>query len=148
MTQILDKLTTDRGINFILIIIWSIIPGLLVLFLFNYEIFKETETIKLLLISMALSIPFFIFTFILSFMSLTIFVDYSEKKTEDMIKYNALSNSVYHTTLTWLFVAIFMCSYYFIKGEYSKNYYPHQIIIGYVILSIALRFIYQMEHKY
>jgi hypothetical protein len=60
----IDEMTSRRGILFLLTLILFFAPGIVILFVYYQELFKDLETMKVLMLSTALTMPSFLVIFL------------------------------------------------------------------------------------
>jgi len=131
----LNKLKPTNALSISLVSICSTVPGLLNMYIFRYSDFIALDTIKLIMLAISLSVPFFAISLFCILFSDIIDGSYTnDKRTSDIRILSLVSLTSVANIAGWIFTCAFTVitelTVDFIKPE-SLMY----LVIGYFLLS-------------
>lgn len=124
----LDKIPDSRLIAYLLTICSLILPGLTLVIIKNFSLFRSIDPVKLFLLSIILSFPFYIFNLILFIFN---------NKLKDLNKYSVyIWISLKTICIVYFWIAIELLSVYWFKSGFINNYF--QLVFWSFLLAILL----------
>lgn len=149
----LSNLKTIPAMVVVFSILCLICPGLMILFIFDNESFKLMETLKIILISVSISSPFFIISFITGTIIYEIIS--AEEKIEKEGDKERLSQE--HTlsailltnmlnSVTWILVSLFLLFTYFFYSKFSVYQISCFIVTAFITISLIILILF-IWHK-
>lgn len=130
-----------RGLLMTLFFILLFSPGMLIIFLFKHDLFSEMDTIKLLLVSIALTTPILVINFFTSIILENTNNRISKHNKENIQKLDfdtIMLNLLLYSYLFWIFVGLII--FYFIKLFNVSDYlfFISHLIIGLSIIILII----------